>query len=76
LTRADLYDDLAQLEQLPRHVRADVRDGSAKLPRVAQQVWQLLVDAQIHRDLSLDEALPSSDDFDNVILHVDGTSAR
>ena len=44
----------------------------AKLPALRNQVWQLLVDAQIHRDLALDEAPPTSDDFDNVILHVDG----
>ena len=72
LTRADLYDDLAQLEQLlDTYAQMSAMDP-AKLPALRNQVWQLLVDAQIHRDLSLDEAPPSSDDFDNVILHVDG----
>ena len=72
LTRADLYDDLARLEQLLDTYAQTVAMDPAKLPALRDQVWRLLVDAQIHRDLDLDEAPPSGDEFDDVIVHIDG----
>ena len=51
LTRADAYDELARLEQLlDEHAQVQALDPS-KVPAVRQKVWDLLVDAEIHRDL-------------------------
>jgi cobaltochelatase CobN len=72
LTRADTYDDLARLEQLlDSYASVSVMDPS-KIPALRNEVWQLLVDAEIHRDLELGEAQPHEDTFDDVVLHVDG----
>ncbi|MGH9014450.1 MAG: cobaltochelatase subunit CobN [Acidimicrobiia bacterium] len=72
LTRADVYDDLARLEALlDAHARFAAMDP-AKLPPIRAQIWALLVEAHIHRDLDLGERPPDEDQFDRVILHVDG----
>ena len=72
LTRADTYDDLARLEQLlDAYAAVSVMDPS-KAPALRQQVWQLLRDAEIHRDLDLGEAQPHEADFDALVLDVDG----
>ncbi len=72
LTRADAYDDTAKLEQLlDGYAQADAMDPS-KLPAIRQQVWDLLVSAEIQRDLDLGDTAPSDDAFDDLILHVDG----
>ncbi|HWC38141.1 MAG TPA: cobaltochelatase subunit CobN, partial [Acidimicrobiales bacterium] len=77
LTRADTYDDLARLEGLlDTHAQAAALDP-AKLPAIRRQVWEMLVQAEIHRDLGM-SAPPGGDDgfedpaFDDAILHVDG----
>jgi len=71
LTRADTYDDLARLEGLlDEYARVAALDPG-KLPAIRAQVWELLVSAEIHRDLGLHDA-PSEDDFDDLVLHVDG----
>jgi cobaltochelatase CobN len=71
MTRADVYDDLARLEALlDEHARVAALDP-AKLPAVRRQVWDLLVAAEIHRDLGLRER-PPDEAFDDVLLHVDG----
>ncbi|HMG27774.1 MAG TPA: cobaltochelatase subunit CobN, partial [Acidimicrobiia bacterium] len=71
LTRADAYDELTRLEQLlDEHAQVQTLDPS-KLPAVRAQVWDLLVDAEIHRDLGRLEA-PADDQFDDFLLHVDG----
>jgi cobaltochelatase CobN len=71
LTRADAYDELARLEQLlDEHAQVQSLDPS-KVPAVRQKVWDLLVDAEIHRDLGRAEA-PDDDQFDDFLLHVDG----
>ena len=58
MTRADTYDDLARLEQLlDEHAQMPALDP-AKLPAIRAQVWELLVDAEIHRDLELGDAPP------------------
>ena len=78
LTRADAYDDTARLEQLlDQHAQVASLDPS-KLPAVRRQVWELLVNAEIHRDLGLDrrygEGGPQWDgeEFDELVLEVDG----
>ena len=71
LTRADAYDEVARLEQLlDEHAQVQALDPS-KVPAVRAQVWDLLVDAEIHRDLGRHEA-PDDDQFDDFLLHVDG----
>jgi len=71
MTTADTYDDLARLETLlDEYSRIQTLDPS-KLPAIRTQVWELLVDAELHRDLGVDAA-PGEDAFDELILHVDG----
>ncbi|MEM7141210.1 MAG: cobaltochelatase subunit CobN [Actinomycetota bacterium] len=72
LTRADVYDDVARLEQLlDAYAQMEAMDPG-KLPAIRSQVWELLVSTEIHRDLELGDAVPDDDDFDDMILHVDG----
>jgi cobaltochelatase CobN len=77
LTRADTYDDLARLETLlDTHAQIASLDPS-KLPTVRRQVWDLLVEAEIHRDLGLagrrvDETSFEDPAFDDLLLEVDG----
>jgi cobaltochelatase CobN len=75
MTRAETTDDLARLESLlDAYTSAQAMDP-AKLPALRRQVWDVLVDAEIHRDLELDEPDDSGDAgaaFDEVVLHVDG----
>ncbi len=71
MTRAESYDDLARLESLlDEHARIESLDPS-KLPAIRTQVWDLLVESQLTRDLGL-EAAPEDDVFSDVLLHVDG----
>jgi cobaltochelatase CobN len=71
MTRADTYDDLARLEQLlDEHAQVAALDPS-KLPAIRAQVWELLVQAEIHRDLGVDDR-PDGEAFDELVSHVDG----
>ena len=71
MTRADTYDELARLESLlDEHARVASLDP-AKLPAIRSRVWELLVEAEIHRDLGVDRS-PEGDDFDDLVLEVDG----
>ena len=71
LTRADTYDDLARLESLlDEYARVAALDPP-KLPAIRARVWDLLVAAEMHRDLGVGEA-PQGDEFDDLVLHVDG----
>lgn len=72
LTRADTYDDIARLEQLLDTYASVTAMDPAKAPALRDQVWELLVDAEIHRDLELGEARPDGEEFDAMVLHVDG----
>ena len=66
LTRADTYDELAKLEQLlDGHAQSALMDP-AKLPAIRAQVWEVLVAAEIHRDLDLGDAPPDDESFDDV----------
>jgi cobaltochelatase CobN len=74
LTRADTYGDLLRIERLlDTHAEVAAMDP-AKLPAVRAELWDALVEAEIHRDLHLDDppADFGSDDFDDLVLHVDG----
>jgi len=71
MTRAETYDELARLEALlDEHARIAALDP-AKLPAIREQVWELLVSAELHRDLGLVER-PADEAFDDTLLHVDG----
>jgi cobaltochelatase CobN len=71
MTRAETYDDLTRLEQLlDAYAQAQAMDP-AKLPLLRRQVWDLLVEAEIHRDLGL-AGEPGEDEFGDLVLHVDG----
>ncbi|HMC53044.1 MAG TPA: cobaltochelatase subunit CobN, partial [Acidimicrobiales bacterium] len=71
MTRAETYDELARLEDLlDEHARIASLDP-AKLPAVRHQVWELLVGADLHRDLGV-ERRPEDTEFDDLLLHVDG----
>ncbi len=71
MTRADSYDDIARLEQLlDEHAQVASLDPS-KLPAIRKKVWDLLVSAELHRDLGVAEA-PEGEGFDELVNHVDG----
>jgi len=71
MTRADTYDDVARLEQLlDEHAQVAALDPS-KLPAIRKKVWDLLVSAELHRDLGVGAA-PDGDAFDELVNHVDG----
>ena len=71
MTRADTYDEMAKLEQMfDEYAQLQSLDPS-KLPPLRERIWKLLTEASIDRDLGLDAA-PDEDDFDGVLLHVDG----
>jgi cobaltochelatase CobN len=75
MTRADTYDDMAKLEQLfDEYALVQALDPS-KSQALRAQIFQLLTDTAIDRDLGIEtDSSSSSDDgsFDDLILHVDG----
>ncbi len=74
MTRAEATDDVARLETLLDAYAAAQAMDPGKLPALRTQVWDLLVDAEIHRDLGLgdDGDAVAEDEFDDMVLHVDG----
>ena len=73
MTRADTYDDLARLEQLFDEYSQLQSLDPTKLPALRARIWDLLRRASLDADLGLEgEAAPEGDQFDALILHVDG----
>ncbi|HKE75824.1 MAG TPA: cobaltochelatase subunit CobN [Acidimicrobiales bacterium] len=71
MIRAEATDDVARLEGLlDAYAQAQAMDP-AKLPALRRRVWDVLVDAEIHRDLGLGDQV-GDDEFDAMVLHVDG----
>ena len=69
MTTADSYGDIAKLEQLmDEHYQCQTLDPE-KLPILEAQIWQLVQEAQLHRDLDA-EAHPEN--FSRFLLEVDG----
>ena len=69
MTTADSYGDIAKLEQLlDEHYQCQTLDP-AKLPILEAQIWEMVKQAELHRDLGLDS---QPDDFPNFILAIDG----
>ena len=69
MTRADTYDDLAKLEQLlDEYYQVETLDPS-KLPAIRVSIWETLRDAELHRDLGVEE---QPEEFSDFLTHVDG----
>ena len=69
MTTADSYGDIAKLEQLmDEHYQCQTLDP-AKLPMLEAQIWEMVQQAELHRDLGV-EAQP--DDFGEFMLEIDG----
>ncbi|GAB3657574.1 cobaltochelatase subunit CobN [Glycomyces tarimensis] len=71
MMRAETYDELTELEQLlDEHAELELLDPT-KLAAIREQIWELLVAANIARELDV-EAMPGEADFGELITHVDG----
>ena len=69
MTTADSYGDIARIEQLmDEHYQCQTLDPS-KLPLLEAQIWEVVQQAELHRDLGI-EAQPK--DFGGFILEIDG----
>ena len=69
MTRADTYDEMAQLEALlDEYARLEVLDPD-KLPALSARVWALVEAASLQSDLGVDER---PDDMGELVQHIDG----
>ena len=69
MTTADSYGDIARIEQLmDEHYQCQTLDPS-KLPLLEAQIWEVVQQAELHRDLGIDS---QPDDFGEFILEIDG----
>jgi cobaltochelatase CobN len=69
MARAETYDELARLEQLlDDYARIEALDPE-KLPGVAGRIWELVREAELHRDLAVDER---PEDFAEFTRELDG----
>ncbi len=69
MTTADSYGDIARIEQLmDEHYQCQTLDPS-KLPLLETQIWEMVQQAELHRDLDI-ESRP--EDFGEFILEIDG----
>ena len=69
MTTADSYGDIARIEQLmDEHYQCQTLDPS-KLPLLEAQIWEVVQQAELHRDLGV-ESQP--EDFAEFILEIDG----
>ncbi|MCC7367000.1 MAG: cobaltochelatase subunit CobN [Chloroflexi bacterium] len=68
---ADSYNEIVKLEQLmDEYYQVQTLDPK-KAPVVREQIWAVIQEAKLDRDLHQDER-PGDDIFDNFLLHVDG----
>ncbi len=69
MTTADSYGDIARIEQLmDEHYQCQTLDPS-KLPLLEAQIWEVVQQAELHRDLGIDS---QPEDFGEFILEIDG----
>ena len=69
MTTADSYGDIARIEQLmDEHYQCQTLDPS-KLPLLEAQIWEVVQQAELHRDLGI-ESQPEN--FAGFILEIDG----
>jgi cobaltochelatase CobN len=72
MMRAETYDDLRKLEMLlDEYAEIELLDPS-KLPSIRDQVWELLVGADIATELGIERMPDELDEFGELITHVDG----
>jgi cobaltochelatase CobN len=71
MARADTYGDIAKLEQLLDEYALVADLDPEKKPALRTQIWELVTNAELHRDLHQEEQ-PDPDSFDDFVLHVDG----
>ncbi len=69
MTTADAYNEIVRIEQLMDEYYQVQTLDPRKAPIIRGQIWDAVVQAQLHHDLGEDE-LP--EDFDGFLLHVDG----
>ncbi|MGE3912228.1 MAG: cobaltochelatase subunit CobN [Chloroflexota bacterium] len=68
---ADSYNEIVKLEQLmDEYYQVQTLDPK-KAPTVREQIWAVIQEAKLDRDLHQDER-PEDDIFDDFLLHVDG----
>lgn len=60
-TNADLYDDLAKVEQLVSDYSLAEQEDPAKLPHLQDLIWQAVLEANLHQDLGLSEQEAKAD---------------
>ncbi|MDA8262776.1 MAG: cobaltochelatase subunit CobN [Actinomycetota bacterium] len=71
MTRAETYDDLAELEiALDQYARIAALDPQ-KLDAVRREVWEVVVRSKVDQDLGVAHQ-PTPEEFDRLILEVDG----
>ena len=71
MARADTYGELAKLEQLLDEYATVATLDPDKVATVRDQIWELVVEAQLHQDLHADH-MPQGGGFDDFVLHLDG----
>ncbi len=75
LTDAELYGDMAQLESLLDEYAKNQLLDPAKLSQIREEITNLVISGQIHRDIELDEndiVGTDSRGFDEIIPAIDG----
>jgi cobaltochelatase CobN len=69
MQRAESYSEITQLEQLmDEYYQVQTLDPK-KLPLIREQIWNVVTQARLDRDLHADD---QPDDFDGFLLHLDG----
>ncbi|GAA3800496.1 cobaltochelatase subunit CobN [Streptomyces chiangmaiensis] len=71
MARADIYGDLAKLEQLLDEYALVSDLDPAKAPAVRAQIWTLVKAAELQHDLQVGEQ-PDDEAFDAFVMHIDG----
>src|ERR687892_2075189 len=69
MPRAETYDDLAKLEQLLDEYSQVETLAPSKLPAIRVRIWETLRNAELHRDLGVEE---QPEEFSDFLTHVDG----
>lgn len=69
MMRAETYDELARLEQLLDQYAQVQSLDPVKLPLIRAQIWALVRNAELHRDLGVED---EPDEFDDFLRHLDG----
>ncbi len=75
LTNADLYGNMARLESLLDEYAKNQLLDPAKLPQIREEITELMISEQIHRDMELNESDivdKDSEDFNDIIPAIDG----